>query len=266
MKNDGAGKQKAGGRGGIWTLLQILAGLVILGVLGVLLWTWWGYRKSEETFTQMQQQYTAPAETKEAETGLLDVDFDQLRQDWPDVVAWIQWPLMNIDFPIVHGSTNTEYLRRLPDGTWNNGGSIFLEANNQSILDWHAIVYGHNMSDGSMFGQLKKYLKEDFFQENGGAASFILYTPEGIWQYDVFSIEQVESTDPSVYTVGYVPSEEFTSFVQDMKDRSLYDMGVTPDGTKPVMTLSTCATTGADAGIRVVVHGVQGQRLDQEEG
>ena len=263
MKKDSKAKRKTG-TGGIWLLLQILAGLVILGVLGVLLWTWWGYRKSEETFTEMQQQYTAPAATAEEDTGLLDVDFAKLQQDWPDVVGWIQWPEVNMDFPIVHGSTNNEYLRRLPDGTWNNGGSIFLEANNQTILDWHAIVYGHNMSDGSMFGQMKKYLKEDFFQENGGKASFVLYTPEGIWQYDVFSIEEVDSMDPGVYTVGYVQSDEFTSFVQAMKERSLYDMGGTPDGTKPVMTLSTCATTGKDEGIRVVVHAVQGQRLDQQ--
>lgn len=266
MNNSGTGKHTSRKGNNIWLLLQILAGLVILVVLGVLLWTWWGYRKSEETFTEMQQAYTAPAETTQESTGLLNVDFAKLQQDWPDVVGWIQWPEVDINFPIVHGSTNNEYLRRLPDGTWNNGGSIFLEANNQTILDWHAIVYGHNMSDGSMFGQMKKYLKKDFFQENGGTASFILYTPEGIWQYDVFSIEEVDSTDPGVYTVGYVPGDEFTAFVQAMKDRSLYDMGVTPDGTKPVMTLSTCATTGKDAGVRVVVHGVQGQRLDQQTG
>lgn len=259
----GKGSKGASRGSTFWLILQILAGLVVLGVLGVLLWTWWGYRQSEKTFTDIQQQYTAPAEDLSAEEGntLLDVDFDALQEEWPDVVGWIQWPLLDIDFPIVQGSTNTQYLRRLPDGTWNNGGSIFLEANNQSLLDWHAIVYGHNMRDGSMFGQLKNYLKEEYFQKNGGAAAFILYTPDGIWQYDVFSIEQVESTDSSVYMVGFVPSEDFTNFVQEMKDRSLYDMGVEVDGTKPVMTLSTCATSTTDSDIRIVVHGVQGQQL-----
>lgn len=259
----GKGSKEAS-RGSIfWLILQILAGLVVLGVLGILLWTWWGYRQSEKTFSDIQQQYTAPAEDLPAEEGsaLLDVDFAALQEEWPDVVGWIQWPLMGIDFPIVQGSTNTQYLRRLPDGTWNNGGSIFLEANNQSLLDWHAIVYGHNMRDGSMFGQLKNYLKKEYFQENGGTASFILYTPDGIWQYDVFSIEQVESTDSSVYMVGFVPSEDFTNFVQEMKARSLYDMGIEVDGTKPVMTLSTCATAATDSDIRIVVHGVQGQQL-----
>ena len=262
-------KKKSGRSDRLWLFVQIVAGLVALGALGMMVWTWWGYRQSARAFDQMQQQYTAPAaSTPEEESGpaLLDVDFDALRQDWPDVVGWIQWPLMNIDFPIVHGSTNTQYLRALPDGTWNNGGSIFLEANNEGILDWHAIVYGHNMKDGSMFGQLKSYLEESFFLENGGEASFILYTPEGIWQYDVFSIEKVLSTDPGVYMVGYLPGEDFTAFVQGMKDRSLYDMGVEVDGTKPVMTLSTCNTVGAAQGNRVVMHAVQGERLDSEKG
>ena len=260
----GTESKKTSSRGGnVWLIVQILAGLVVLGVLGVLLWTWWGYRQSEETFTEIQQQYTTPAGDTAAgeESTLLDVDFDALQEEWPDVVGWIQWPLMGIDFPIVQGSTNTQYLRRLPDGTWNNGGSIFLEANNQSLLDWHAIVYGHNMRDGSMFGQLKSYLKEEYFQENGGAASFLLYTPEGIWQYDVFSVEQVGSTDTSVYMVGFLPGEDFTDFVQNMKARSLYDMGTEVDGTRPVMTLSTCATATTDSDVRIVVHGVQGQQL-----
>ena len=63
--------------------------------------------------------------------------------------------------------------------------------------------------------------------------------------------------------VGYLPGEEFTAFVQGMKDRSLYDMGVEVDGTLPVMTLSTCNTVGAAQGHRVVLHAVRGQRLDE---
>ena len=50
-----------------------------------------------------------------------------------------------------------------------------------------------------------------------------------------------------------------------MKDRSLYDMGVEVDGTKPVMTLSTCNTVGAAQGKAVVMHAVQGERLDSEK-
>lgn len=245
-----------------WFAVQVLAGAAALTALGLMGWTWWGYRQSARAFEQLQQQYTAPAASAQ-DTELLDVDFEALRQDWPDVVAWIQWPLMGLDHPIVQGSTNTQYLRALPDGSWNNGGSIFLEANNETVLDWHAIVYGHNMRDGSMFGQLMNFLDEDFCARNADQAWFILYTPEGIWRYDLFSVEQVMSTDPGVYMVGYLPGEEFNGFVQAMKERSARALGSKPDGTRPVMTLSTCTSVGAEAGHRITLHAVQGDRLDQ---
>ncbi len=256
-------KNKNGSRR-FWLAVQVLAALLTLAALAMLAWTWWGYRQSARAFAEMQQQYTAPA-AADPDQGfsLLEVDFEALRQDWPDVVAWIQWPLMELDHPIVQGSTNIQYLRALPDGSWNNGGSIFLEANNETVLDWHAIVYGHNMRDGSMFGQLMNFLDEDFCQQHAGEAWFVLYTPEGIWRYDLFSVEQVMSTDPGVYMVGYLPGQEFTDFVQAMKDRSAWPVGLRPDGTAPVMTLSTCTSVGAEQGHRITLHAVRGERLDQ---
>lgn len=251
-----------------WLAVQVLAGLAAVAALALLAWTWWGYRQSARAFQALQQQYTAPAASTASDPSgqgfsLLEVDFEALRQDWPDVVAWIQWPLMGLDHPIVQGSTNTQYLRALPDGSWNNGGSIFLEANNETVLDWHAIVYGHNMRDGSMFGQLMNFLDEDFCQQYADEAWFVLYTPEGVWRYDLFSVEQVMSTDPGVYMVGYLPGDEFTAFVQAMKGRSAWPVGPQPDGTAPVMTLSTCTSVGAEQGHRITLHAVQGQRLDQ---
>ena len=42
-KND---KKKSGRSDRFWLFVQIAAGLVALGALGVMVWTWWGYRQS----------------------------------------------------------------------------------------------------------------------------------------------------------------------------------------------------------------------------
>lgn len=259
----------------VWRAVQVLAGLTALAALAILVRNGWSGRQSARALEKMRRQYAAvparPASEDTAPAGrepvpeLRQVDFAALRQGWPDVVAWIQWPLMGLDLPILHGQTNDQYLRALPDGSWSNGGSLFLEANSVSVLDWHAIVYGHNMQDGSMFGQLKRYLEEDFFRQNSSETWFILYTPAGVWQYDVFAVERVGSTDPGVYMVGYQPGEAFTAFVQEMRARSLYDMGVEADGANPVLTLSTCSPDGAARGNRVALHAVRGRRLDGSE-
>lgn len=265
--------------------VEILGILISLSAFGVLCWSWYGSQQSKNTFIDLQNQYTIPIpELKEKKeinsnrtwnlkeertsskgenwaSSLLQINFIDLQHDWPDVVAWIQWPLMNINFPILHGDTNDMYLRSLPDGTWNEGGSIFLESRNHGMNDLHTIVYGHNMDNGSMFGQLKNYLNEEFFVENGKEASFILYTPEGAWKYNVFSIEKVLNTDPDVYMVGYVPGDEYTNWVKQLQESSLYDMGISVDGTQPVITLSTCDSIGASQGSRLVLHAVRGNQL-----
>ena len=256
----------------IWRAVQWLAGLTALAALGILLRNGAGRGQSERVFARMRQYRPtataavttpAPSPAETAAPTPPPIDFAALRQTWPDVVAWIQWPLMGLDLPIVQGDTNETYLRALPDGSWSNGGSLFLEANSESVLDWHAIVYGHNMQDGSMFGQLKRWLEEDFYREHRDEAFFLLYTPEGVWRYDLFSIERVQSTDPGVYRLLYQPGETFAAFARAMETRTLYPMEARADGERPVLTLSTCDSAGAARGNRVALHAVQAARPDQ---
>lgn len=268
-------------------MIQMIAGIAAVIALGVLLWSWYDRQQSDQTFIDLQKKYTVQMNStsssaekeanlqetvsgegqevtsipSEEETPLLQVNFTELQHDWPDAVAWIQWPLMNLNFPIMHGSTNSQYLRALPDGSWNEGGSIFLEANNQSIYDLHAIVYGHNMENGSMFGQLKNFLEEDYFASHREEAFFILYTPEGVWRYDLFSVAQVQNTDPDAYLICHTSGEEYTALVTKLQESSLYQTGITVDGTQPVLTLSTCDAVGAAQGNRLVLHAVRGEQL-----
>ncbi len=51
-------------------------------------------------------------------------------------------------------------------------GSIFKDyRNTNEFLDKNTIIYGHNMKDGSMFADLRKYLDKDFF---GGSSNVFL--------------------------------------------------------------------------------------------
>ena len=158
-----------------------------------------------------------------------------------------------LDYPIVKGEDNGVYLNHSYTGAYRPAGAIFMEHQNAATFgDLHTIIYGHNVQDGSMFGGLTRYMEEDFFKENGG--SFYLYTPAGIWRYDIFSVEKVGSEDPGVYTIGFLPGEEYAAFLQGMKDRSVYDTGVEVDENDYVITLSTCVTGTSQSDERIVVH------------
>lgn len=92
-----------------------------------------GYHKGESEYDDLVK--LAVTEDKgEQENGTDDqdgsrfsVDFDALRQINPDVVAWIRFdePAV-INYPVVQGSDNSEYLSKTFKGYDNTVGTIFV--------------------------------------------------------------------------------------------------------------------------------------------
>lgn len=242
--------------------VRIVRGLLLLIVLGaavVLGLRLWGYYRGAETYRELQMQMQPSAteipqenddaseEQTEKEPPLLKIDFESMWKQNKEVVAWLEFPALGISYPVMHTDNNQYYLSHLWNGQENQSGSLFLDANNESINDLYTIVYGHNMHDGSMFGLFNRYLDETFCKENG--ASFRLYTPEGTWRYDVFTVAEVPNDD-KIYTTGYSQGELYDSFLQELASYTLYDTGTEVQPGDTVMTLSTC--TASDSIRRVL--------------
>ena len=62
------------------------------------------------------------------------VDFDALSEINPDIVAWIYIEDTEINYPVVQGTDNQYYLKRLFNGKWNGSGCIFLDSRNSPDL------------------------------------------------------------------------------------------------------------------------------------
>ena len=83
-----------------------------------------------------------------------------------------------MDYPVVQGEDNEYYLHHTFRKEANKAGSIFLDHRNRAdFTEQRVIIYGHNMKDGSMFSNLKKYQDKTFRKESGTA---YLYLPEKI--------------------------------------------------------------------------------------
>lgn len=79
---------------------------------------------------------------------------------------------------MVQGEDNEHYLHYTFDGKANKAGSIFLDYRNRAdFTDSKVILYGHNMKDGSMFSNLKKYQDAGFRKEQGRV---VLYLPDRV--------------------------------------------------------------------------------------
>ncbi|MCL2513996.1 MAG: class B sortase, partial [Oscillospiraceae bacterium] len=72
--------------------------------------------------------------------------------------GWIKIDNMNVNNPVMQSGDNKLYLDVNFNKETNKHGTLFADYRNDlEILDKNTIIYGHNMKDGTMFGQLKKY-------------------------------------------------------------------------------------------------------------
>lgn len=182
----------------------------------------------------------------------LEVDCAALKQINPDFAAWLYLGAENISYPVVHGKDNDYYLHRTFEGTYNFAGTLFIECeNNPDFKDPHTLIYGHNMKDRSMFGNLKfLYETEDYKEDD----SFWIITAEHAYKYQIFSIQSTRM-DSDVYTLFFGPSPEVTDYIVRRASESLitFPLGVYDENSR-VVTLSTCQT--ADSPERFVVQGI----------
>ena len=81
-----------------------------------------------------------------------------LKEISKDAIAWITVDDTKIDYPVMQGKNNNEYLNKDPFGKYSLSGSIFLDSRNSSdFSDPFSVLYGHHMDYGAMFGALDEF-------------------------------------------------------------------------------------------------------------
>lgn len=182
------------------------------------------------------------------------VDFDKLRAVNEDTVAWIRFEQPEkISYPIVQGYDNSVYLHQTFEGKKNASGAIFMDAiHAEDFTDRNTFIYGHNMKNGSMFGQLRKYKNADFCAEH---PFFYIYTPDGKeLTYQIFAVGVVEDTAESYKNV-YVDDNEFLQYIDYIRKVSRFKSDVKVTAESKIVSLSTC--TNVTETQRMLVHGVK---------
>ena len=201
------------------------------------------------------QNVQTPESTAETEDAILPKYQDLYAQN-SDLVGWLTIDAIGVDYPVMQTPGDNEYyLRRGFDKLYSLAGSLFLDENcritSPSTANW--LIYGHNMSDGSMFGQLDKYAEESFYREHPTFEFDTLYE-EMQWQIVAVIRTQVGADDLPYYTFFDASSErDWQAKYQAVMDLALYDTGVTAQYGDQLLTLSTCGTTSSTTDKRLAV-------------
>ena len=215
------------------------------------------YQESEQTFQTLESKYVV---NPDGGTGAIwqdgtRIQFQALQKENADIRAWLRFDNyddVHISYPILYSGDDETYLRSDIYGNYHIAGCIFLEGLNiPDFSDYHSIVYGHNMRNTTMFGDLKRYKNDEGFYENN--QYFNIYTEDKVLRYQIFSYYDVDEND-EVYTVGYGPDDAWQSLIDRMVSSSMKDTGIHPTKDQKIVTLSTCSKAGENK--RFVVHGV----------
>lgn len=184
------------------------------------------------------------------------IDFEELRAINEDIYAWICVPGTNIEYPVLqHEYDDTFYLNNNLDMSYGYPGCIYTQKiNSKDFTDYHTILYGHNMKDGTMFTQLHQFINGEFFSDN---TTVYIYTPEKTLEYHIFAayifddrhlLHQYDYSSESGY-------EAYLSTIYDRRNMSdNIDLTIEVTAEDRILTMSTCITE--DDYVRLLVQAV----------
>ncbi len=235
-------------------ILNLVIYIMLLSILlysGIKIYKWYKDKTNNSKIAEQIRDTVIVEEKNEDENKKeYKIDFNKLKDQNNETVAWIKVNNTNVEYPVVKGTNNSFYLNHSFDKSNNSAGWIFADYRNKfDNTDKNIVIYGHNMKDNSMFGSLKNILNSDWY-DNEENTNITLYTENEKCIYKVFSIYKIESEDYYIKT-EFSDDNNFEQFVNTIKKRSIKEFNTDVSKDDNILTLSTCANNNK---YRVVLH------------
>lgn len=140
-----------------------------------------------------------------------------------DCIGWLSIDGTNISYPVMHTPSEPQkYLRRNFYGKYSQSGVPFLDGR-CDLQSSNLIIYGHNMRNGTMFSDLKRYVDRDFLNAH---RTVKFETVDGVQTFTVAEVLKTNTSD------------------------AWYDRIAAEDGRQ--LILSTCYGSGKDGRLLII--------------
>lgn len=161
-----------------------------------------------------------------------------------DICAWIVINDTNVNYPVVQGIDNSEYLNLNYKKEYSISGSIFLDYRNSfDFNDYCSVIYGHNMKGNIMFSDVKAFEKENYFSEHQNG---YLYTTNKNYKLKIFAYDNVSAYANEIYNVdNYQKQNSCSEIVKYIKANSLNYKDIEINNSDKIIVLSTCNSAGS---------------------
>ncbi len=176
-----------------------------------------------------------------------NLDWELLWETNADIYAWIYVPGTNVDYPILqHPYNDSYYLNYNMDGSKGRPGCIYTELqNSRDFTDYNTVIYGHNMSSGTMFKTLHYFEDAEFFAEH---PYIYIYTENGVLVYEIFAAYDTDNSH-ILNTNDFSTESGYAAYLEGVfanpDEEANFREGVTVTTDDYIVTLSTCGSGGS---------------------
>ena len=228
-------------------ILSIMAGILILLMLSYGVYSLWDtYKIYANSFADEELLKFRPTDDGEDNPTLKD-----LKKLNPDVKAWIQVPKTNIDYPVVQGQDDMEYINKNVYGEFELSGAIFLSClNKDDFSDPYNLVYGHNMKKGGMFADVADFTNKEYFETHQKGK---LYLTDATRKIRFFACMKVTAADAKIYHPDGYRKENLKDLLDYIQANAVQYRDVNVADENSLIALSTCSE--AETNGRVVLIG-----------
>ena len=173
-----------------------------------------------------------------------------------DFVGWIQIDGTKINYPVMQTPDNPDYyLKHSFENTWSDYGVPYLDEACVIGQSNNLVIYGHHMSNGSMFCDLELYSDPAFCMEH---PVIRFDTLSSFGEYEVIAVFRYNTNQETFRYDREVNMDEgrFSWFIEQVHARELFSTGKDASFGDQLLTLSTCEYTYKNGRLVVVARKV----------
>lgn len=200
-----------------------------------------------EMFKSMMPSQSEPEqqdEIEQAEPQILAA-LKYLYNQNNDLIGWIKIDETVVNYPIMSPPDDDPefYLSHDFSRQQESNGLPFLDTQCDIDTSDILLIHGHNRKNGLIFGELINYKQQEYFREHKTISFSSLYQED---QYEVIYVilsRVFYNTDQvfKYYQLAGTETEDgFMTYIQNLKELSIYETGADVQYGDKVLVLSTC--------------------------
>ena len=210
-------------------------------------------KKQNAVFEELENIVTEEQEDKNKEQKDESINLMELYEINNDFIGWLKINNTNISYPVMQTDSNRKdyYLRKNFYKEYSQLGTPYIaEYCNVQTSD-NVIIYGHHITNYQIFGELEKYKKREFYNNNKIINFNTIYENA---DYEIIAVfKTIAYTGFKYYEfINSSSEDEFNTFIKRCKELSFYDTGKTAKYGDKLLTLSTCEYSAKNGRLVVV--------------